>query len=179
LLTQPLKVCHTVYMEHQDISQIAVLDAQGNERPFALYMGTATLVVNVASRCGFTSQYEGLEQLHRTYAPQGLRVVGFPCNQFGGQEPGSNEDIQTFCSLTYQVTFPVLSKTDVNGPQASPLYVWLKKKAPGLLGLEAIKWNFTKFLLDATGSNVERFAPNVLPVDMKPAIERMLKMPTV
>ena len=132
------------------------------------------LIVNVASKCGFTPQYAGLEQLYRDYRDRGLTVIGFPCNQFGGQEPGSAEDIASFCSLTYDVSFPVMAKIDVNGSSADPLYTFLKRAKPGLLGLEAIKWNFTKFLVDADGAVVSRHAPAEKPQDLVPAIEALL-----
>ena len=132
------------------------------------------LIVNVASKCGFTSQYEGLEKLHRDYKEQGLTILGFPCNQFGGQEPGDAAEIASFCSLTYDVTFTVLAKVEVNGAGADPLFKYLKKAKPGLLGLESIKWNFTKFLIDRNGNPVERFAPTDKPQNIAPAIEKLL-----
>jgi glutathione peroxidase len=157
------------------VSEIAVLDAQGNSHRFAEYMGKATLVVNVASKCGFTPQYKGLEALWQQYGAQGLKVVGFPCNQFGGQEPGSDEEIQQFCSLTYQVSFPVLGKIEVNGAHTAPLYSWLKSQAPGVLGMESVKWNFTKFLITEGGAHVERFAPQTDPWAMEKQIQDALK----
>ena len=131
------------------------------------------LAVNVASKCGLTPQYEGLEALNREYGPRGLTVLGFPCNQFMGQEPGTADEIASFCSLTYDVTFPVLGKIEVNGSGADPFYKHLKKEQPGLLG-SAIKWNFTKFLIDKDGEVVERFAPTDKPESLKPAIEKLL-----
>jgi glutathione peroxidase len=132
------------------------------------------LIVNVASKCGFTPQYEGLEALAREYGPKGLTVLGFPCNQFGAQEPGNAEEIANFCSLTYDVTFPVLAKVDVNGDNADPLYKHLKKEKPGLLGSQGIKWNFTKFLVDKAGKVVARYAPTDKPESLKGAIEKLL-----
>jgi glutathione peroxidase len=132
------------------------------------------LLVNVASKCGLTPQYEGLEALHREYGPKGLTILGFPCNQFGGQEPGTADEIASFCSLTYDVSFPVLAKIEVNGSGADPLYKYLKKAKPGLMGLQSIKWNFTKFLIDKAGNPVERFAPTDKPESLKPAIEKLL-----
>jgi len=132
------------------------------------------LVVNVASKCGFTPQYEGLEALHRRYADRGFAVLGFPCNQFGGQEPGSAEEIASFCSLTYDVTFPVFARIDVNGADADPLYVELKKQAPGILGTEGIKWNFTKFLIGRDGTVAERYAPTTRPEDIAADIDKLL-----
>lgn len=133
------------------------------------------LVVNTASKCGFTPQYEGLETLHRDYKDRGLTVLGFPCNQFGAQEPGDAEEIKNFCSLTYDVTFPVLAKVDVNGSTADPFWKWLKHEKPGLLGLEGIKWNFTKFLIDKQGKVVSRHAPTEKPESLKSEIEGLLK----
>jgi len=132
------------------------------------------LIVNTASKCGFTPQYEGLEALYKTYKDRGFAVLAFPCNQFGAQEPGNAEEIANFCSLTYDVTFPVMSKIDVNGADAHPLYRFLKKEQKGVLGTEAIKWNFTKFLIGKDGEVVERFAPTVKPEDLKVAVEALL-----
>jgi glutathione peroxidase len=131
------------------------------------------LAVNVASKCGLTPQYEGLEALNREYAGRGLTILGFPCNQFMGQEPGTAEEIASFCSLTYDVTFPVLAKVEVNGSGADPFYKYLKKEQGGMLG-SSIKWNFTKFLIDKDGKVVERFAPTDKPESMKPSIEKLL-----
>ncbi|MBU4435350.1 MAG: glutathione peroxidase [Alphaproteobacteria bacterium] len=138
------------------------------------YRGQVLLIVNTASKCGFTPQYEGLEALYRAYKDRGLTILGFPCNQFGAQEPGNAEEIANFCSLTYDVTFPMLAKIDVNGPSAHPLYTFLKTEQKGLLGTEGIKWNFTKFLIDRDGEVVERFAPTTKPEDLKVAVEALL-----
>eukprot|EP01033_Poteriospumella_lacustris_P022691 gene22691-17104_t len=135
------------------------VDIKGQEIPLSDYRGKVLLIVNTASKCGFTPQYEGLEALYRDLQERGLVVLGFPCNQFGAQEPGDAAEIASFCSLTYDVTFPMFAKVDVNGPKESPLYAWLKSEAPGLLGTQSIKWNFTKFLVDASGKVVGRFAP--------------------
>ena len=132
------------------------------------------LIVNVASKCGFTPQYEGLETLYRTFKHRGLTVLGFPCNQFGGQEPGDAAEIANFCSLTYNVSFPVLAKVEVNGDGADPLYQYLKKAKPGLMGSQGIKWNFTKFLIDRDGNPVARYAPTDKPESLAPAIEKLL-----
>ena len=132
------------------------------------------LIVNTASKCGFTPQYEGLEKLHEEYAARGLAVLGFPCNQFGGQEPGDEAEIANFCSLTYDVRFPMFAKVDVNGDGAHPLFAYLKKAAPGVLGTEAIKWNFTKFLIDRDGTVIDRFAPTEKPEALRPKIEALL-----
>jgi glutathione peroxidase len=129
----------------------------GAEQSLSAYRGKALLVVNVASKCGFTPQYTGLEALHRKLAARGFTVLGFPCDQFGHQEPGDEAQIKSFCSLNYDVTFPLFAKIDVNGSNAHPLYQWLKSQKPGVLGTEAIKWNFTKFLIDANGAVVRRY----------------------
>jgi glutathione peroxidase len=146
----------------------------GQDVSLADYRGQVLLIVNTASKCGFTPQYEGLEALYKTYKDRGFTVLAFPCNQFGAQEPGNAEEIASFCSLTYDVTFPVMSKIDVNGADAHPLYRFLKKEQKGVLGTEAIKWNFTKFLIGKDGEVVERFAPTVKPEDLKVAVEALL-----
>jgi glutathione peroxidase len=146
----------------------------GQPAPLADYQGKVVLIVNTASKCGFTPQYEGLEALYRQYADKGLVVLGFPCNQFGAQEPGNAEEIQNFCSLTYDVTFPMFAKIDVNGPSAHPLYEYLKHEKKGILGSEGIKWNFTKFLVGRDGEVAERFAPTTKPEDISGAIEKLL-----
>ena len=157
-----------------DITAIPVTAADGSPTDLSAHQGKVLLVVNVASKCGFTPQYEGLEALHRRYSGKGFEVLGFPCNQFGAQEPGNAEEIANFCSLTYDVTFPLLGKIDVNGPNAAPLYKHLKKEAPGVLGSEAIKWNFTKFLVDRSGKVVKRYAPQTKPEDIARDIEALL-----
>jgi glutathione peroxidase len=146
----------------------------GQDVSLADYRGQVLLIVNTASKCGFTPQYEGLEALYRDYKDRGLTILAFPCNQFGAQEPGNAEEIASFCSLTYDVTFPMLAKIDVNGPSAHPLYAFLKKEQKGILGTEGIKWNFTKFLVGRDGEVVERFAPNTKPEDLKVAVEALL-----
>jgi glutathione peroxidase len=157
-----------------DITSIPVTAADGSQTDLSAHKGKVLLVVNVASKCGFTPQYEGLEALHRRYGDKGFEVLGFPCNQFGAQEPGNAEEIANFCSLTYDVSFPLLGKIDVNGPQAAPIYRHLKSEAPGLLGSEAIKWNFTKFLVDRSGKVVKRYAPRTKPEDIARDIEGLL-----
>ncbi len=147
--------------------------ADGNEYSFNQLKGKPVLVVNTASKCGFTPQYEGLEELYKTYKSKGLVIIGFPCDQFAHQEPGDDSEIQQFCSLNYGVTFPVMAKIEVNGEKASPLYVWLKEQANGILG-SAIKWNFTKFLISKDGEHVKRFAPTVVPKDLVNDIEQAL-----
>ena len=149
-------------------------DARGEAHPLSQYRGKVLLVVNTASKCGFTPQYQGLEELWRRHRARGLVVLGLPCNQFGAQEPGDAAAIEQFCSLTYYVTFPVLAKVEVNGPGADPLYVDLKREKPGLFGTKAIKWNFTKFLVDRDGKVVGRYAPTTKPQDLVKDIEGLL-----
>jgi glutathione peroxidase len=146
----------------------------GEDTTLAAYRGKTLLIVNVASQCGFTKQYTGLEALYRTFKDRGVVVLGFPCNQFGGQEPGDESEIKRFCSLTYDVTFPLFAKIDVNGPDADPLYEHLKRSEPGILGSEAIKWNFTKFLVSKDGEVLSRFAPNVEPAAIEESIAAIL-----
>ncbi len=146
----------------------------GQPAPLADYQGKVLLIVNTASKCGFTRQYAGLEELYRKYRDRGFVVLGFPCNQFGAQEPGDEEEIKSFCSLTYDVDFPLMRKIDVNGPAAHPLYVFLKEQKKGLLGTEGIKWNFTKFLVDRSGKVVDRYAPTDEPKSLEGAIEALL-----
>ena len=146
----------------------------GQTVPLAQFRGQPLLIVNTASACGFTPQFGGLEELHKAYGPRGLVVLGFPCNQFGAQDPGSNEEIASFCQLNYGVSFPMMAKVDVNGPQAHPLYQWLVKEAPGLLGSKAIKWNFTKFLVGRDGQVRKRYAPQEAPGKLARDIEDAL-----
>ena len=146
----------------------------GAPAPLAEYGGKVLLIVNTASKCGFTPQYKGLEELQRKFADRGFSVLGFPCNQFGAQEPGDATEIANFCSLTYDVTFTMMRKIDVNGPAVHPLYAWLKGQKKGALGTEGIKWNFTKFLIDRSGAAVGRFAPTTEPRALESAIEALL-----
>jgi len=146
----------------------------GTTVPLEQYRGKALLIVNTASACGFTPQFGGLEAMHEKYGQRGLAVLGFPCNQFGSQDPGSNEEIASFCQLNYGVTFPMMAKIDVNGPQADPLFKWITAEAPGLLGSKAIKWNFTKFLVGKDGQVIKRYAPTDKPEDMTRDIEAAL-----
>jgi glutathione peroxidase len=146
----------------------------GKEVPLSDYQGKVVLIVNTASQCGFTPQYAGLESLYKSYQDKGLTVLGFPCNQFGAQEPGSSVEIGAFCTKNYGVTFPMFEKIEVNGNNAHPLWTWLKDEKPGLLGTKGIKWNFTKFLVDRAGHVVERFGSNDTPDSIKPAIEKLL-----
>ena len=146
----------------------------GSPQPLSEWQGKVLLVVNVASRCGFTPQYAGLEALWREYGPRGLVVLGFPCDQFGHQEPGDAEEIRSFCSLTYDVTFPMFAKVEVNGGNAQPLWKWLKDEKGGLLGIDAIKWNFTKFLVGRDGRVCKRYAPTDAPASLARDIEAAL-----
>ena len=155
----------------QDFTARAI---DGREVPLAEYAGKVLLVVNTASKCGFTPQYDGLEALHETLGPRGFEVLGFPCNQFGGQEPGSEAEIAGFCETRFGVKFPMFAKVEVNGDGAHPLYAWLKRAAPGVLGSQSIKWNFTKFLIDRAGTKVTRFAPTDKPESLRDAIETLL-----
>jgi glutathione peroxidase len=156
------------------IYDFSVEDIHRKERKLDQYKDKVVLIVNVASKCGFTPQYKGLEALYEKLHSRGLEVLGFPCNQFGAQEPGNETEIAQFCDLNYGVTFPLFAKIDVNGSTAAPLYQYLKKAKPGLLGSEAIKWNFTKFLVDRKGNVVERYAPNVEPQGIAGDIEKLL-----
>jgi glutathione peroxidase len=158
----------------KEIYDVEVTTIEGKQIKLALYQGKVILIVNVASQCGFTGQYDGLEMLYRQYVDQGLVILGFPCNQFGAQEPGSEEEIMNFCRLNYGVTFPMFAKIDVNGPNTHPLYVLLKNERPGFLGSDAIKWNFTKFLVDRDGNIVERYSPSTKPTEIEEKINSML-----
>lgn len=157
------------------IYEFNVKRADGSSLHLADLKDQVMLIVNVASACGYTPQYEDLEILHEKYEKQGLRVLGFPCNQFGSQESGSNAEIQTFCTMKFNVKFPVLAKIDVNGKNAEPLYQWLKEQAPGILNTKMIKWNFTKFLVGRNGEVIKRYAPNVEPKEIEGDIEAALK----
>lgn len=156
------------------ITDFTVKSPDGSAASLEPYRGKVLLIVNTASKCGFTPQYDGLEALHRDYAERGFEVLAFPCNQFGGQEPGDAAEIANFCTLTYDVTFPVFAKIDVNGAGADPLFERLKSDAPGVLGSKAIKWNFTKFLVGRDGAVVDRYAPTTKPEDIRKDIEKLL-----
>ena len=156
------------------VTDLEVRAADGGRVSLDTWRGKVLLIVNTASRCGFTPQYEGLEQLHRDLGPRGFEVLAFPCNQFGAQEPGDAVEIASFCSTIYDVTFPVFAKVEVNGPGADPLFQQLKVDAPGVLGSRAIKWNFTKFLVDRAGRPVRRYAPTMKPEALVPDIEALL-----
>ncbi|MBK7014432.1 MAG: glutathione peroxidase [Sulfuritalea sp.] len=157
-----------------DFYKLSAKAIDGSMRSMKACKGRVLLIVNVASGCGFTPQYAGLEALWRKYGERGLTVLGFPCNQFGGQEPGSETEIAGFCSLNYEVSFPMFAKVDVNGADTHPIFAFLKAGAPGLLGSESVKWNFTKFLVDRKGRVVGRYASSLKPEDMAADIEKLL-----
>jgi glutathione peroxidase len=150
------------------------LTIEGKPAPLSTYKGKVVVVVNTASQCGLTPQYKGLQELYDRYHAQGLEILGFPCNQFGAQEPGTEKEIASFCETSFGVSFPMFSKIDVNGDAAHPLYQWMKDEKPGLLGSKDIKWNFGKFLINREGQVVERFAPTTSPADMSADIEKLL-----
>lgn len=156
------------------IYQHNVTRNNGQATTLEAYKGKVLLIVNTASKCGFTPQYEGLEALYKKHKESGLEILGFPCDQFGHQEPGSDDDIAQFCTMNFGVTFPLFKKTEVNGPNANPLFVELKNKAPGLLGSKRIKWNFTKFLVNAEGKVLKRYAPTAKPSDIEKDIVKLL-----
>jgi len=160
--------------DKQSFFDYVVKDSKNQNYPLSQHKGQVVLVVNVASKCGFTPQYKGLEELYKKFKEHGLIILGFPCNQFGAQEPGSDSQIQEFCSLNYGVSFPVLGKIDVNGKDADPVYQFLKEQAPGVLGTEMIKWNFTKFLISKDGKVLKRYAPNTEPEDITAYIQEAL-----
>jgi glutathione peroxidase len=155
-----------------------VRTSEGDETTLDSYRGRVLLIVNVASQCGFTPQYEGLESLYQSYRDGGFAVLAFPCNQFAGQEPGTDSEIRSFCASRYQVTFPLFSKIEVNGSEAHPLYRWLKAQAPGVLGTQSIKWNFTKFLVDRSGRVVERFGPSATPASIEAHVRSLVESTT-
>ncbi len=157
-----------------NVYDFSVKTIDGDEQSLEAYRGKALLIVNTASKCGFTPQYEGLQKLYEEYQGKGLEILGFPCNQFMDQEPGDEQEIKSFCSLNYKVQFPMFSKVDVNGEGTHPLYQYLKKEAKGLLGSESVKWNFTKFLVDSSGKVIARFSPQTTPKSLKKDIERVL-----
>jgi glutathione peroxidase len=157
-----------------DLYGFSAKTIDGGEQSLDAYKGKVVLVVNVASKCGFTPQYTGLEAIYKKYKDQGLVVLGFPCDQFGHQEPGDENEIKQFCSLTYEVSFPMFAKVKVNGDDAHPVYQWLKSSAPGLLGTEGIKWNFTKFLVGKDGQVVKRYGSIDKPEDIAKDIEKLL-----
>lgn len=154
--------------------EFSAKDIDGTERSLGEFRGKPLLIVNVASKCGFTPQYAGLQQLHRQYAARGFAVLGFPCDQFGHQEPGGEAEIRRFCQTEYDVTFPLFAKVEVNGAKAHPLFQWLKNQKPGVLGTRQIKWNFTKFLVDGNGQVLRRYAPTDKPASIAADIDRLL-----
>ena len=156
------------------IYDFRVKTIRGEEQSLADYKGKVLLIVNTASKCGFTPQYKELQELYEQYRDRGFVVLGFPCNQFGNQEPGTEEEIEQFCQVNYGVTFPMFAKVDVNGENAHPLFQYLKEKATGVLGTKAIKWNFTKFLVDRNGNVVARFAPQTRPSELISEMEKLL-----
>jgi glutathione peroxidase len=159
------------------MSSIYDFEAQqinGQDIALSQFKGKVMLIVNTASKCGFTPQFGGLEELHKTYTDRGLVVLGFPCNQFGSQDPGADGEIAEFCQVNYGVSFPMMGKIDVNGPAAHPLYKWLSSEAPGLLGSKSIKWNFTKFLVGKDGQVIRRYAPTDKPADLAKDVEAAL-----
>ena len=162
-------------MSNPTVYDFEARDIAGKDTSLADFKGKVMLIVNTASKCGFTPQFGGLEALHSAYAAKGLVVLGFPCNQFGSQDPGSDSEIAEFCQMNYGVSFPMMGKIDVNGPAAHPLYKWLAAEAPGLLGSKAIKWNFTKFLVGKDGQVIKRYAPMDKPADLAKDIEAALR----
>jgi len=158
----------------KDIYDFSVATIAKNEQSMAIYKNKLLLIVNVASKCGFTPQYEGLEKLYKTYQNQGFEILAFACNQFGGQEPGTETEILNFCRTNFDVTFPLFAKIDVNGKDTHPLYAYLKKQAPGILGTESIKWNFTKFLIDRQGNVITRYGSSTKPEEVAKDIEKLL-----
>ncbi|MEN0060327.1 MAG: glutathione peroxidase [Bdellovibrio sp.] len=158
----------------KNLYSFSVKAADGSLVSLGQYKNQVVLIVNVASKCGFTPQYKGLEELYQNFKEKGFTILGFPCNQFGSQEPGSNTEIQQFCELNYGVQFPVMAKVDVNGDQADPLYQWLKESAPGIFGTELIKWNFTKFLIGKDGQVLKRYAPKDEPASIAEDIQQAL-----
>jgi glutathione peroxidase len=156
------------------IADFTVATNRGEQLDLSAKLGTVLLVVNTASKCGFTPQYDGLEKLYQSYRDRGFEVLGFPCNQFGGQEPGNADEIAEFCKVNFGVTFPLMAKVDVNGANASPLFDWMKGEAKGLMGSTSIKWNFTKFLVDRTGKVVRRYGPQDTPAAIAKDIEKLL-----
>lgn len=156
------------------IADFTVTRADGSQVNLADRLGKVVLVVNTASKCGFTPQYDGLEQLWRTYGDRGFEVIAFPCNQFGAQEPGSADEIDQFCKVNFGLSFPLMAKVDVNGPGAIPLYDWLKAEAPGIMGTKKVKWNFTKFLIGRDGKVVRRYGPATKPASIAADIEALL-----
>jgi glutathione peroxidase len=160
--------------DEMTVYQFVAKAIDGQEMSLQQYAGKVLLIVNTASKCGFTPQYEELQELYDLYKNEGFSILGFPCNQFMNQEPGNDGEIQSFCELNYKITFPMFAKVDVKGPNAHPLFIYLSEKAPGLLGSKNIKWNFTKFLIDAKGEVVNRYAPSTKPKEIENDIKKLL-----
>lgn len=173
ILTMTLSIQAGANMKH--FYDFTAQDINGKTLSMTVYKNKVVLVVNVASKCGYTPQYGGLEKLYKKYHTQGFEILGFPCNQFKGQEPGTEKEIHNFCKVNYGVTFPLFSKIDVNGKHTHPLYVFLKKEAPGFLGTQGIKWNFTKFLIDRNGKVIKRYGSSTKPSEIASDIEKYLK----
>jgi glutathione peroxidase len=171
LLTLTLNAGETM----KDIYDFNVATITREAQSMEMYKDKVLLIVNVASKCGYTPQYEGLEKLYKTYKDQGFEILAFPCNQFGGQEPGAEKQILNFCRTNFDVTFPLFAKIDVNGKDTHPLYVYLKNKAPGILGTKSIKWNFTKFLVDKKGNVISRYGSSTKPEEIRSDIEKLLE----
>ena len=161
-------------VEIKSIFNFSCKDVNGKEINLSNYSGKVILIVNTASKCGFTPQYKGLQELHRNYSNQDFEILGFPCNQFANQEPGTNQEIAEFCNINYEITFPIFSKIKVNGPSAHPLFKFLTSEKPGLLGTNSIKWNFTKFLINRNGEPVKRFSSKTTPEEMSSEILDLL-----
>jgi len=164
-------------MPTMPFDHLSALTIDGKQQAMSVYRGQVLLIVNVASKCGFTKQYSELEALYQEFKDQGFSVLGFPCDQFGHQEPGDNEAIAAFCDLQFKITFPMFAKIEVNGPNTSPVYTWLKNEKTGLLGTESIKWNFTKFLIGRNQDVLERYAPTTRPVTLREEIKQALSVP--
>lgn len=164
-------------MSSNSIHSFSVLNNQNQPTPLSSFKGKVLLIVNVASKCGFTPQYKGMQALYEKLSHKGFEILAFPCNQFGGQEPGSDSEIKAFCDLNYKITFPIFKKIDVNGANADPLYSFLKNEKTGILGTSAIKWNFTKFLIGKNGEVLNRYAPNVTPESLEKEILAALEQP--
>lgn len=180
VLLQILMICSVSFANEEEkvmndsVHDFTVVDIRGAEQNLSDYRGKVLLIVNTASKCGFTPQFKGLETLYQKYSDRNFTILGFPCNQFGKQDPGTEEEILEFCQINYGVTFPMFSKLEVNGDNAHPLYKFLKSEAPGIMGSEKIKWNFTKFLIDGNGKVVQRFGSNTKPEDIEEQVLKLL-----
>jgi glutathione peroxidase len=181
ILITTIAIIYSCSAENKDnnmtktIYDFSVKTNEGKQKSLRDYKGKVLLIVNVASYCGYTKQYKGLEEIYKKYRDKGFEIIAFPCNQFGEQEPGTNEEIKNFCSTNYKITFQLFDKIDVNGDNAHPMYKFLKDEKPGILGTKDIKWNFTKFLIDKNGKVIDRYASNKTPEDIAPDIDKLLK----